>query len=126
MKWPTQNQTCSIAAVITGALCLTLLVIPGLVFWLFNMAYEAEAAIMSRRAAMLFAGFSFLAWRVRDLAVSAATQAVFHAFAVAMAGLALVGTVEFIRGGVGIGIVLAIGVELFFVLAFMRLAHRAN
>jgi hypothetical protein len=56
-------------AVITGELSLTLLFIPELVFWLFSMAHEQACAIMSRRAAMLFAGLCFLA-RVRCAALA--------------------------------------------------------
>ena len=81
---PTQNQLCTISAVITGALLLTLLFIPGLVFLLFSMAHEQAGAIMSRRA--------------------------------------VVGAVEFLRDGVGVGIALAIIVELFLELAFLCLA----
>lgn len=64
---------------------------------------------------MLFAGLSLLAWRTRDLQRSAAIKAVFQAFALAMAGLAVV-------GGVGLGILLAIIAEVFFAVAFFRLA----
>ncbi len=77
---------------------------------------------MTRRAAMLFAGLSLLAWRTRDLQRSAAIKAVFQAFALAMAGLAVVGGVEYFRGGVGLGILLAIIAEVFFAVAFFRLA----
>ena len=122
MTWPPQNQLCTIAAVITGTLSLTLLFILGLVFWLFSMAHELGRAIMLRRAAMLFAGLCVLAWRVRDVPRSPTLKAAFQAFSVAMAGLAVIGAVEFLRGGVGVGIALAIIVEVFFVLAFLHLA----
>lgn len=86
------------------------------------MVHEQGGAIMSRRAAMLFAGLCFLAWRVRDVPRSPTLKAVFQAFAVALAGLAVVGAFEFLRGGVGVEIALAIIVEVFFVLAFLHLA----
>lgn len=65
-------------------------------------------------------GFAF--WRVRVVLRSPTLKAVFQVFAVAMAGLAVVGAVEFLRDGVGVGIALAIIVELFLELAFLCLA----
>lgn len=78
---------------------------------------------MSHRAAMLFAGFSYLGWQARLLPSSDATRAIFMSFAVSMGGLAVLGVVEFLRGAVGVGIALAIVAELFFVLTFSRLAR---
>ena len=121
MDWFTQYRTCQVAAIILTALSATLLFIPGLIFWLFNMAYEDGGVIFARRAAMLFAGLAFLVWKARALPRTAATDAIFQAFMVLMAGLACVGLFEFLRGGVGIGIFLAIVVEVFFVIAFARL-----
>ena len=62
-------------------------------------------------------GFAF--WRVRDVPRSPILKAVFQAFAVAMAGLAVVGAGKFLRDGVGVGIALAIILEVFFELAFL-------
>ena len=120
MTWFTQDRTCLIAAIILSALSITLLFIPGLIFWLFSMSHDLGGAIISRRTAMLFAGLALLAWRARDLERSRATDAIFQAFVVVMAGLACVGLFEYLRGTVGIGIFLAIIVELFFAAAFVR------
>ena len=113
-------QTCQLAAFVLSALSATLLFIPGLIFWLFSMPHDAGGVIIAHRTAMLFAGLAFLAWRARNLPRSVATAAIFQTFIVIMAGLAAVGLFEFLRGTVGIGIFLAIGVEVFFVAAFSR------
>ncbi|MEP5153026.1 hypothetical protein [Planktotalea sp.] len=118
-----QKSICTLAAAICAALCLTLMFIPGLIFWLFQMAHDVGGVLISRRAAMLFAGLSILAWLARDLAPSEGTRAIFISFAVAMGGLALLGVYEYIQGNVGIGIALAIAAEAFFVGAFLRLAR---
>ena len=123
MNWFTQERTCTIAALISGALCVTLLFIPGVIFWLFQMPHDVGGEIIAHRAAMLFAGYSFLAWQTRFLASSQATRVIFLSFVCFMGGLALLGVVEFIRGMVGVGIVLAIAAEVFFVVTFWRLAR---
>ena len=64
-------------------------------------------------------GFAF--WHVCDVQRSPTLKAVFQAFAfaVAMAGLAMVGAGKFLRDGVCVGIALEIIVEVFFELAFL-------
>ena len=54
-----------------------------------------------------------------DVQRSPTLKAVFQAFAVAMAGLAMVGAGKFLRDGVCDGIALEIIVEVFFELAFL-------
>ena len=69
-------------------------------------------------------GFAF--WRVCDVQRSPTLKAVFQAFAVAMAGLAMIGAGKFLRDGVCVGIALEIIVEVFFELAFLCPAKTEN
>ncbi|WP_439142366.1 hypothetical protein [Planktotalea sp.] len=124
MLWLSPTRLCQLAALIFAALCVTLLFIPGLFFWLFQMENDAGGAILAARAAMLFAGFSYLTWSARALTPSPARRAIFRSVAVAMAGLALVGVLAFVRGEVGGGIALAIVTEVFFVAQFLWLSRQ--
>ncbi len=105
---------------IFAALALTLLVAPGVIHWLFAIDSGAAADIMSRRAAMLFAGLAvltFLGGGSTSLEVQHLVSAV---IVVAMAGLLVLGFVEWLRGAVGPGIWLALIVEGFFVWFYFR------
>ena len=119
-----QRPLCLLAASVCSALFAVLLLVPGVIFWLFGMDHDVGGVIIARRAAMLFAGLGFLAWRVRDMPHSGATNAVFQSFSVAMGGLAVLGLVEFASGNVGPGIALTIIAEIFFAVSFARLARR--
>ena len=109
-----------LAFVITAALCLVLLFIPGLIYWLFGIEGGASADLIARRTAMLFAGLSILALITSETESDEVRQVVSLSFAVAMAGLAVLGLVELLRGAAGIGILLAVAVEVFFTFYYVR------
>jgi hypothetical protein len=109
-----------LAGGITAALCLTLLLIPGLIHWLFQIASDPATIVMSRRAAMLFLGLSIIVWRSRNETASPLRQTVCFGVSAAMGGLLCLGLIEFINGTVGIGIALAVVTELFFAAAFWK------
>lgn len=119
-----QRPMCLLAAFVFSALSVVLLLVPQVIFWLFGMETDTSGVIISRRAAMLFAGLAFLAWTVRNAPQSAATQAIFYSFAITLAGLAALGCIEFMNGNVGPGIALAVVTETIFAFGFMRLARR--
>ena len=121
MLWLSPTRLCQLAALIFAALCVTLLFIPGSIFWLFQMENDAGGAIIAARASVLFAGFSYLTWSARALTLSPA-----RSVAVAMAGLALVGALAFVKGEVGGGIALAIVTEVFFVAQFLWLSRQGS
>lgn len=103
-----------IAFGITLALSATLIFVPGVILWLFQLAGEASTYVMARRAGGLFLGISALAFVTMDSEHAETRRAVSLCFLVMMAFLALLGLFEFIRGAVGGGIFLAIVVEMFF------------
>ncbi|MCF6273722.1 MAG: hypothetical protein L3J37_11145 [Rhodobacteraceae bacterium] len=111
-----------VSAAIAGALFLTLLFVPGLVFWLFQIPASDSAVFLARRAAVLFLGFGIIMWRIRDVEASPAIQAICVGWGVAMLGLAALGSMEFLRGFAGIGIFAAVAIETFLGVSYLRLA----
>lgn len=109
-----------LAFAILIALCLTLLLAPGVVHWLFAIDSGAGADIMSRRAAMLFAGLATMALLAGGSTSLEVQHIVSAAFAVTMAGLLVLGLFEWLRGAVGVGIWLALIVEGFFAYHYFR------
>ena len=107
----------SITAFIALSLCMLLLFSPGVVFWLFNIEGHSSAFFIGRRAAMLFLGVSVLTWMSRNAVHSESRQAICVGLSVSMITLALLGSVEYLRGYAGAGILLAIVTE--FTLAFL-------
>lgn len=103
-----------------AALSLTLLVWPAVIHWLFQITSDPATDVMSRRAAVLFAGLATLMWQARGADDCPLRRSICLCIGGAMAGLALLGLIEFLRGGVGGGIWLAIAVELLFTMHLIR------
>lgn len=98
-------------AFIAMTLCIVLLLYPEIIFRLFNIQEESSEFFIARRAAMLFLGISVFSWVGRNAVHSESRQAICLGLAVTMFTLALLGTVEYIRGYAGIGIFLAVVTE---------------
>jgi len=114
----------TLAATVCLALAITLLLAPGIIYWLFQLEGHDSADFIARRAAMMFAGLSVLAFQSRMVLDRLAQRAVSAAMVVMMAGLALLGAYEFLVGRAGPGIWLAIGTELFFALSFLNILRQ--
>lgn len=112
---------CTVTAAIYAALALTLLFIPGLIYWLFELQGNALGDFVAKRAAMLFFGFALMCFMARGSQAAETRRLVAATLALAMTGLALTGIYEFSRGYVGLGIWLAIAVEAAITLSFGRL-----
>ncbi|WP_432448146.1 hypothetical protein [Aliiroseovarius marinus] len=117
----TYRQLSTIAAALCAVLAVVLTFAPGLIYWLFQVGAHESAGFMARRAAMLFVGLGLIAWLGRDAAPSDLRRAICTGFAIMMAGLGLLGTVEFLRGFAGPGIFLAVAAEALFAIAYWRL-----
>lgn len=113
-----------VTAVISSILFVILLFYPEVVFWLFSVAESESGEFIARRAAMLFLGIAVLSWFVRSAADSEARQAICLGIGVSMLSLAVVGLFELTRGFAGIGILLAIAVELVLGLSYFRIWFR--
>lgn len=110
-----------LTAIVTLSLFMVLLWFPGVILYLFNLPAHESAAFISRRAAILFLGIGVLSWGIRDAEPSATRQAICLGLLVMMLGMATLGIVEFLRGAAGLGIVLAIVVELFLGIAYFKI-----
>lgn len=104
-------------AILFGALAVTLMLVPGLIYWLFGMDGGTAANIMSRRAACLFVGLGLICWMAATW--SQMDRVISAGVAASMGALAVLGLVEYLRGAVGAGIWLAIVVELMLVALFV-------
>lgn len=113
-----------LSTILAATLFLILLFIPNLVFWLFQIPFSESAAFLSRRAAVLFLGYAIIMWLVKDTEDSSLRKAICLGWGVALSALAVLGIFEFIRGFVGPGIFLAVFVESFLGVSFLRLAKR--
>ena len=113
-----------ISATIAALLFLTLLLAPGLIFWLFAVDSHESAEFIARRAAMLFLGLAVLNYLARNTPPSQLRRALSLGMASTMLGLALLGTVELLCGFAGIGIVPAILTETLLGLAYLSYWRR--
>lgn len=105
-------------ATLCMSLFLTLMVVPGVVYWLFDIPTSDTADFMSRRAAILFLGLAIVISLSRNEANTNLRRSVSLGAAVLMGSLAILGGVEFFRGAAGAGIWLAILTETFFSAAY--------
>lgn len=103
-----------------GALSLTLLFWPALIHWMFQISSDAATDVMSRRAAMLFAGLTAVVWSARTAQQSELRQGICFGLIISLSGLAMIGLFELLSGNVGLGIFLAIAVEVYFVAHLVR------
>lgn len=109
-----------------GTLSVTLLLWPAVIHWLFQITSDPATDVMSRRAAMLFAGLSVIVWQARTAPDSPLRQGICFGVIVGLGGLAMIGCIELISGTVGIGITLAVIAELYLVAHLVRFWRGAH
>jgi hypothetical protein len=102
----------SLVSFLCFGLSLSLLTIPFVFAWLFQIDQTISSDFMGRRAAMLFLGFGVLTALTRKSRIRETQNVVAMAICVAMAGLAVLGLYEFTVGNAGLGIFLAIMTEI--------------
>ena len=110
-----------ITAVIALTLCLVLLLTPEVIFLLFSIDENSSAFFIGRRAAMLFLGISVITWVGRNASHSESRQAVCLGLAISMLSLAVLGTIEYLRGFPGFGISLAVITESILALLYFKI-----
>ena len=107
------------SAALFAILAIALLTAPALILFLFGLESNAEATVMSNRAAALFSGLFALAWLGRNVQNSETQILVLRTLSVTMAALILVGTYHLLSGQVGPGIMLALGGEAAFLVSYI-------
>lgn len=105
-----------LAARITGgvfaALCATLILVPELILWLFDLAGTAAAEVLAKRAGILFLGLALVLLLTQAHRPNPSRKAVQQAVAAMLCAMAVLGVAEWLRDGVGPGIWLAILAEI--------------
>ncbi|MGC1494613.1 MAG: hypothetical protein WA790_02305 [Sulfitobacter sp.] len=118
--WHSYHDLSITASIIAAALFLCLLLVPGLIHWLFAIPSDPATDFMSRRAGVLFLGLSIITFQARHAPQNPLRRGISLGIATLMGGLALLGTFEFFRGQTGIGIWLAIVTEAAFFALYTR------
>jgi hypothetical protein len=117
-----------ILALCTSAICFALaatwLLVPGLLLSLWNVQTSPAAELVARRGAVLFFGFAIMFFSSRNTEPSVTRLSLVRGFAVGCLALACLGIFEFVLGHAGVGIFLAVVVELLLAVLFFVLAHR--
>jgi len=112
----------SIATAAVGfSLFFNLLVLPEPLFMLFEIPETESAFFIARRTALLFLGICIMSWAGRNAEHSESRQAISLGLAISMIGLVILGSAEFIRGYVGMGIGLAILPEVLLSAAYLNI-----
>ncbi|WP_266180515.1 hypothetical protein [Dyella humicola] len=110
-------------AVAAGVICLVLalvwMVVPSVLLWLWRIDAAASAELMARRGAALFLGVGIMLLMARDAGPSPARGAIATGLSVSCATLAVLGIYEFVLGHAGVGIWLAIVVEIALAAGFL-------
>ena len=116
-----------IVAIIASAICFALALIwmlfPQLLLWIWQIDGPEPALLVARRGGALFLGLGTMLLLARDAGPSPARSAIASGLALGCAALAALGVYELVAGHAGLGIVLAIIVEIALALAFARVRH---
>lgn len=113
-----------VLAIATTALCAALavglMVAPDFFAATFGLDPVTEAAVMARRAAVLFIGLGGLVYATRNLPEGPMRRSVALSVFAMMAGLVALGLAELAAGRVGTGIFVAVVPETLFALGYAR------
>jgi len=116
----TFRQISSVVSFLFISLSVTLIVLPDIIYWLFQIEGAASADFIAKRAGVLFLGLSILAFHARNTQASEVKRLVAVSIGTAMAALAVLGTFELMRGNAGFGILLAIVIEIIIAYYYYR------
>jgi hypothetical protein len=94
------------------------LVFPQFLLWIWRVDSPEPALLVARRGGALFLGVGAMLFLARDAESSSARRAIATGLSISCATLAALGLYEFAAGYAGVGIFLAIVVELALATAF--------
>ncbi|MCB2110899.1 MAG: hypothetical protein H6895_04495 [Defluviimonas sp.] len=101
----------SLTALLCAALCIGLLAAPDAFARLFGLEPSLTGEVMARRAGILFAPLFLILRTVRGMPDEPLRRDFARAVLLMMAGLALLGVIEWQAGRVGPGIFIAVAIE---------------
>lgn len=111
----------TLAALLSIALCIVLILLPDIVYWLFGLQGNDLGDFLAKRAGLLFLGLAIFCFYSRNTNSSEVKSIVSLSLGATMGTMALLGVFEALRGTAGLGILLAVLVELIFAALFCRL-----
>ncbi len=106
------RHLCSAASLLFFILFATLIFLPEIVYWLFNIQGNELGDFLAKRAGVLFLGFSVLCFCSRNTTSKEVRHIVALSVGTAMGAMALLGIYELVRGNTGPGILVAVFIEL--------------
>lgn len=115
----TFRHTCMLTTLLALALTGTLVLWPGLIFWMFGLETSVAAAVMARRAGVLFLGLSVILFGARR-ARGRSQITIALGMTVMMAAMAGLGLIEVSLGRMGTGAIVAIALEALVAFGFAR------
>lgn len=124
--WRSYADLSIITSLVMCGLFLCLLLLPGIIHWLFGITSEPATDLMSRRAGILFLGLTIIVFQARHAEQSPLRRGISLGITVMMTAMAALGVVEYLRGQVGLGIWLAIGIEVIFAVLYARFLFGKN
>lgn len=111
----------SIVGVLFLVLSAVLILIPEVIYWLFEQDGNRLGDFLAKRAGVLFIGFSVFCLASRNTVSPEVVGIVALSIGTAMSAMAGLGFYEFINGNAGPGIMIAIVVEVIIAALFLRL-----
>jgi hypothetical protein len=114
------RMLCLATTILCWGLCLGLLIVPSIFAQVFGMTPSIEAAVMARRAAVLFVGLGGMIYAMRDIDMPHHRRMISISITAMMASLATLGLTELALGHVGVGIFVAVVPETVFAVLFSR------
>ena len=121
------NLSFRAVALAASGICLALalfwLVFPQILLWIWQVDSPEPALLVARRGGALFLGVGAMLFLARDAESSSVRRAIATGLSISCATLAALGLYEFAAGHAGVGIFLAIVVELALATAFFSVRH---
>ncbi|AUR05914.1 hypothetical protein PhaeoP72_03996 (plasmid) [Phaeobacter inhibens] len=116
MAWGmSKTRAIQLCGGVFAVLSLVLLFTPHLVPTVFDLESAVSTEIIAKRAGILFAGLTYLTLSTASHPQNATKDRIEQAIALLLMGLAILGAVEWMNGRLGLGVWLAIGIEILLV-----------
>jgi hypothetical protein len=107
------------SALLAGCLAFLLIAAPSVFVWMWQIEPGSGTDMVARRCGALFAGIAVILYRVRASGPGPERDAIAIGFAVGCVLLAVTGLQALYSGVAGLGILLAVAVELLLAAAFL-------
>lgn len=114
----------TLSAIVCFALGLVWLFVPNILLSLWGVDFSYSVGLVGRRSAALFAGIGLMFLCARNTEHSQARASLIYGFVLGCLMLASLGVYELLINQVGVGILLAVIVELALAVGFLSVLRR--